>query len=137
MTAVAVLLDTDILSAIMRRNPVAMAYASAYLPVHARFTFSIITRFEILRGLDAKRATGQLAAFHRFCLVSHVLPLTDAIIIRAASIYGDLWRRGQLIGDADILIAATALEHGLAVVTNNGAHFGRIPGLHIENWLTA
>jgi hypothetical protein len=41
-----------------------------------------------------------------------VLPLTDAVVMRASDIYADLYRRGQLIGDADILIAATALDAG-------------------------
>lgn len=107
------IVDTDVLSAIMRRHATAIAQAYVYLTMHSRLTLSIITRFEILRGLEAKRATTQIAAFHRFCASSHVLPLTDAIVVRAASIYGDLRRRGQVIGDADILIAVTAIEHGL------------------------
>jgi tRNA(fMet)-specific endonuclease VapC len=41
-----------------------------------------------------------------------------------------------LIGDADILIAASALTQELGVATNNESHFRRIPGLHLENWLT-
>jgi tRNA(fMet)-specific endonuclease VapC len=40
-----------------------------------------------------------------------------------------------LIGDADILIAASALANGCGVATNNEKHFKRVPGLHIENWL--
>ena len=47
----------------------------------------------------------------------------------------DILSAGELIGDADILIAASALVNGLAVVTNNEDHFKRIPGLQIENWL--
>lgn len=43
--------------------------------------------------------------------------------------------RGQLIGDADILIAATALTHGLVLVTNNHAHYNRIGALTVRNWL--
>src|SRR5437868_5247406 len=105
------LLDTDILSAVMRRHPAASAHARSYLAVHHRLTFSIITRYEILRGLHAKNATAQLAGFERLCNVSTILPLTDSIVIRAATIYADLHRRGALIGDADILIAATGLEH--------------------------
>ncbi|WP_322511312.1 hypothetical protein [Chloroflexus sp.] len=65
-------------------------------------TFSIITRYEILRGLHAKNATAQLAAFDRLCSVNTVLPLTDAVVIRAATIYADLYQGGALIGDADI-----------------------------------
>jgi tRNA(fMet)-specific endonuclease VapC len=131
----AALLDTDILSAVMRQHPAALARARAYLVVHHRLTFSIITRYEILRGLHAKNATAQLAAFDRLCSVSTILPLTDTIVIRAATIYADLHQRGALIGDADILIAATGLEHGLVVVTNNESHYQRIAGIQLENWL--
>ncbi len=102
---------------------------------YRQLTISLVTRFEILRGLKAKRATAQLAAFDSFCKSNEVLPITDQIIVRAADIYADLHIRGQLIPDADILIAATAMENSLALATNNLADFGRIAGLRIDNWL--
>jgi len=89
----------------------------------------------VLRGLLTKGATKQLATFDQLCAASRVLSLTDAIIVQGASIYADLYRRGELISDADILIAATAMVNGLAVVTNNEDHFRRIRDLQIENWL--
>ena len=52
----------------------------------------------------------------------------------AAQLYGDLARRGALISDADIMIAATALVNGLALVTENTAHFQRISGLTLHSW---
>lgn len=130
------LLDTDILSAIMRREPAAVAQARSYLSTYPQFAISIITRYEILRGLNAKRATAQLAKFEILCASMQILLLTDGIIVRAADIYAGLYQRGQLIGDADILIAATAMEHGLVLITNNENHHNRIMGLTIENWLT-
>jgi tRNA(fMet)-specific endonuclease VapC len=130
-----VLLDTDILSAVMRQQPAALTHARAYLAVHHRLTFSIITRYEILRGLHAKNATTQLAAFDQLCSVSIILPLTDAIVVRAATIYANLHQRGTLIGDADILIASTGIEHELVVVTNNESHYQRITGIQLDNWL--
>lgn len=81
-----VLLDTDILSAIMRQDSTVLPKAQAYLTEHKQFTFSIITHYEILRGLKAKGATKQIAVFDRFCTVNAVLPLTDTIIVRAADI---------------------------------------------------
>ena len=129
------LLDTDILSAIMRKNPLATERARRYLKEHRRFTFSIITRYEVLRGLLAKGAEKQLSSFDKLCATSRVLSITDSIIVRAAEIYAELHRKGELIGDADILIAATATIHGLAVVTNNEAHLDRVQNLKIENWL--
>lgn len=136
MTVPLALLDTDTLSAIMRRDPRVMPKAGSYLAAHRRFAWSLMTRYEVLRGLHARRATAQLVVFEHLCSVNMVLPLTDTIIVRAAMIYGDLHQHGALIGDADILIAATTLEHGLVLVTNNTTHFNRIPGLTLENWLT-
>ena len=136
MTALSLaLLDTDILSAVMRKHPLATERALAYLEEYRQFTFSIITRYEVLRGLLAKGAAKQLAAFNKLCTTSRVLLLTDSIIVQAAAIYANLHRRGELICDADILIAATAITHGLTVATNNQAHFRRIPELLVVNWL--
>ena len=131
----AALVDTDILSAVMRQHPTALVRARAYLALHHRLAFSIITRYEILRGLHAKGATRQLAAVEQLCGMSTIVPLTEGIVVRAAIIYADLSRRGVLIGDADILIAATGLEHARTIVTNNEDHFRRITGLQIQNWL--
>lgn len=133
----AALVDTDTLSEVMRgRDPQVLQRAADYLSAHGRFTFSIITRYEILRGLKAKRATRQVAAFDARCLTSDVLPLSNDAIERATDIYGELYRAGYLIGDADILIAATALVYGLPLVTNNAAHFSRVSGLISRSWKT-
>ena len=132
----AALLDTDTLSAVLVGRASVHEHALAYLQAHTyRFTFSVITRYEILKGLHAKGATAQAARFEEFCTTHDVRALSDAAVVRAAEIYADLHRRGALIGDADILIAATAMVHGLAIVTNNVRHFRRIPGLDVANWL--
>ncbi len=135
MAVAQALLDTDILSAILRQNPVVIPKARSYLGDYGQFTFSIITRYEILRGLKSKDATAQIIVFENFCARNIILPLTDEIVVQAADIYADLRGRGVLIGDADILIAATALVLGLELVTNNQQHFNRIPKLQIQNWL--
>jgi len=87
-----------------------------------------------LRGLAAKRADLQIARFNRFCDACEVLPVDEAVANHAAMIYADLRQRGQPIGDADILIAATAMVHGLGLVTNNLNHFERIRGLAVTTW---
>lgn len=135
MAVAQVVLDTDILSTIMRQNPVVIPKARAYLAKHGQFTFSIITRYEILRGLKAKGANKQTMLFDNFCARNTILPLTDEAVVKATEIYADLRGRGVLIGDADILIAASALVRGLGVVTNNENHFQRIRDLQVQNWL--
>jgi tRNA(fMet)-specific endonuclease VapC len=42
---------------------------------------------------------------------------------------------GQTIGSMDMLIAAHALALNAALVTNNDAHFSRVAGLRVTNWL--
>jgi tRNA(fMet)-specific endonuclease VapC len=129
------LLDTSTLSDVMRGQDTSVqAAAAVYLAQHGQFTFSILSRYEILRGLCARGATQQVRRFEVQCQRSLLLPLSDEIIVRAAVLYGELYRRGQLIGDADILIAATALVHGLQLVTENRSHFQRIPGLVLTSW---
>jgi tRNA(fMet)-specific endonuclease VapC len=133
MTPPEALLDTNIISLLIRRDT-ATASARQYRAAHSQFTISIITRFETLRGFKASGAAAKLAWFEKFCNLNKVLPLTDDIVVQASDIYADLYRRGSLIPDADILIAATALVNGLVMVTDNRKHFDRIPGLQIENW---
>lgn len=111
-----------------------VAKAKDYLKFYSNFSFSIITRYEILRGLKAKNAAVQLKSFEKFCRANEILPVTDQIITIAADIYSDLYQAGNLIGDADILIAATALAEQSVLVTNNEQHYSRIRNLVIENW---
>ncbi len=42
---------------------------------------------------------------------------------------------GRSIGAMDLLIAAHALALGGTLVTNNDAHFSRVEGLRVVNWL--
>ena len=51
-------------------------------------------------------------------------------------IKANLVKKGLLIDDFDISIAATALNENLTIVTDNVKHFSRIDGLQIENWTT-
>jgi predicted nucleic acid-binding protein len=50
-------------------------------------------------------------------------------------IKAQLRKEGMLLEDVDLLIAATARVQGLTLVTNNQDHFGRISGLHLDNWV--
>lgn len=62
------------------------------------------------------------------------LPVDDRVADIYGSIRADLERLGRPIGPNDLLIAATALAHSLALVTHNVSEFGRVPGLNIDDW---
>lgn len=60
---------------------------------------------------------------------------TDEFLLLSGS-WNDDRTADAIIDDMDVLIAATALSHSLALLTNNEKHFERIPGLSVENWST-
>ncbi len=134
------LLDTDVLSSLLRRRPSAVLIARlATVPVEQQFTSSI-TLGELLYGAYRlpERAT-LLAERIEAHLLSNlvVLPFDSPAARRYGEIRAQLERRGTLIGDADLRIAAIALTHRLVMVTGNVRHFARVPGLQVENWLEA
>jgi tRNA(fMet)-specific endonuclease VapC len=131
----AALLDTDILSEVLKqRSPNVRKHARQYLRSHGQFALSAVTRFEIIRGYKERSATTPLARFLTFCGHSLILPVTDAVFDRAADLWVAARQGGHPFGDADLLIAATAIEHGRRLVTGNMSHFAWIPGLPIDDW---
>ena len=46
-------------------------------------------------------------------------------------------RQGIEVPSVDLLIASVALVYDLTVVTHNTTHFENIPGLRLDDWLTA
>ncbi len=95
MRAERVLLDTDTVSYIMRRDPTVMARAREYRQAGQRYALSIVTRYEVLSGLMWRGAARQLERFDRFCNLSDVLPLSEDVVVRAAQIYAKLRSRGE------------------------------------------
>ena len=57
---------------------------------------------------------------------------------KASQHYGQikaaLEKKGQIIGENDIHIAAHAISHGLILVSNNVRGFKRVSNLALENW---
>lgn len=72
-----------------------------------------------------------------FCDESQVLPVTDAIWNRASDLWSEARNSGRSSEDADLVIAATAIEHQLTLVTGNTDHFSWIPGLTLDDWRNA
>lgn len=129
------LLDTDILNEVLKqRNTNVIRRAAEYLALHGRFSISSITRYEALRGLKEKCATGQLSRFLEFCRHSSIVSVSDDVLDRAAELWALGRRQGLTPNDADLIIAATAIAHGRTLVTGNTVHFQWIPGLTLSNW---
>lgn len=133
----AFLLDTDAVSEVFKKKPAA-AYLRwiATIPKAEQFT-SAISVGELFRGAfrsaDPER--------HLVNIESWVLPTLTVLPydVAIARVYGEIQAHladaGKTVADGDLQIAATALHHGLELVTGNLRHFERIPGIRIHRAL--
>lgn len=102
---------------------------------HDNLYISAITVSELLVAVhlaNSEARRNQRSAFvERLIGFFPVLDFSaDAARIHAG-LYASLRQRGELIGANDLIIAATALQHGFAVLTGNEREFNRIPGLKV------
>jgi predicted nucleic acid-binding protein len=132
------LLDTDVLSNLLRRAPsTALVRKVASVPQEQQFTSSI-TLGELVYGAYRlkERTRALLDRLDQTLLPNlRVLPFDASAALRYGELRAELEGQGTPIGDADLRIASIALDNGLTVVTGNVRHFEKVPGLLVENWL--
>lgn len=98
---------------------------------------SSLTVGELLLGARrSARATDNVKRVARFVAPLRELQFDRLAAEAYASLRAELAKAGLQFGRVDMLLAATALAHGLAVVTNNVREFKRAAGLRVENWAT-
>ncbi len=104
--------------------------ATHYLEQHQKeeFSISVITSLEFLEGFE------QINDGQRFLAPFSSLLVSEEIARIGSRIRRDLRKRGEMIGDFDILIAATAIEAAIPIITDNVNHFNRIEGLTVETY---
>ena len=128
----AIVLDTDVIIRDERKS----FDLKRWLASHSgeRFEISAITVAELWHGVE--RATGAFKAereeyIRRILSSVHILPYTEAIALQHARVWAELESSGKMIGAYDLIVAATALEHGSTVATFNQRHFSKVPGLRV------
>jgi tRNA(fMet)-specific endonuclease VapC len=127
------LLDTDTVIYCIKEMPAVVRRLEATRP--ADRYLSLITLGELFFGIfRSAQVEKNLRRYRRFIAGVKLLPFTPAVAERFGAIKADLARRGEIVADHDLWIAAHALAHGATVVTNNDRDFGRIAGLRLVNW---
>jgi len=128
------LLDTNICIYIRRKKPEGVLRRFRTLK-QGQAALSVITFGELVYG--AEKSGQRAAALELLRELARVLPVMG-LPETAADAYGtmraELERKGQMIGNNDLWIAAHARAAGLTLVTNNEREFRRVRGLKVENW---
>jgi predicted nucleic acid-binding protein len=135
------LLDTNVPSEFSRDRPEPRVVAWLKAQPPTRLYLSAVTIGEIRKGLvvlpQGRRRTELEAWFHTDLLVwfrNRILPVTDSIADRWGVLEGQCQLKGTPLNTADGLIAATALEHDLTLVTRNVKDFAGLGVVLLNPW---
>jgi len=124
----AMLIDTDVLIWYLRGH----AGAAQFLDELPELRLSAVTYMELVQGCRNRQELARLKKdLNR--RVAAILPVSEAISNRAAALV-----ETHFLGDglmlADALIAATAIEHKLALCSANAKHFRPVQGLELQTF---
>ncbi len=132
------LIDTVVLSELRRRQRDAGVVAWMARQHQEDCYLSVVSLGEIERGIARKRASDPRFAEDLAAWLDRLLRLHGQRLLPVDLAIARRWGRlSAALGhdSADLLIAATALEHGLTVVTRNLRHFTPTGVATLNPWL--
>ena len=127
------LLDTNIISLVLRRDPVVEQRAEEAFATNAVVVLSPIAFYESKRGLLKRDAKKQMTFLEKLMPKLAWRDFERADWEQAAQLWAEREKAGRPIEDADLLIAAQAKRLGAILVTDNEKDFDGL-GLQVENW---
>ena len=130
----AYLFDTDAISELLRPHPLPV-YVDwiTTIPREEQFTSAVV-----IGELYTGAFRSQKRQIHLNNIENRILPAVTVLPydVATARVFGQirahLEENGTILADADIQIAATAVYHGLELVTGNVRHFSRITNLKMN-----
>ena len=127
------LIDTDILSYFLKSYPQVVSQFNATEPDDLATT--IINYTELLFGAyKSAKVEQKLVAMKAFLETLTIINFDKRSGEMFAQLKAGLQQHGTIVADMDLMIASICLTNGCVFVTNNTKHFGKIPGLTLENW---
>jgi toxin FitB len=135
------LLDTNVPSELTMPLPEPRVAAWVESQNNSLFYLSVVSAGELRKGIhllsQSKRRLQLEHWFESFLLPSfanRILPVTQGIADRWGILSADCQRLGQSLNTADGMIAATAIEHGLILVTRNTKEFVDLEVTFFNPW---
>ena len=130
------LLDTNIVTYVLKRRPIEVL--KVFNTNASRMAISSITLSELIYGAEkSPNVDRNLEAIEEFVSHLEVLPYDAKASQHYGQIKASLEKKGEIIGENDIHIAAHAISQGLILVSNNLREFQRVPHLAFENWVNS
>jgi len=137
---VSYLLDTCALSEFTKPKPSPSVDAwFARIPDSADFV-SVLTLGELEKGITKLRASRRRASLERWFgelrdrFGGRILVVDEPVALEWGRISARTEQAGNPVPSIDALIGATAIVHGLAVVTRNASHITRTGAPIIDPW---
>ncbi len=127
-------LDTDIIIEYFRGNE-AIKNKIENLGDNDSIGLTWLSVYEFFKGIFASGKFDEEMFLKKFVESAVMLEESYESTKIGGDIYGTLKRNGNLLNDADIIIASIVKSRDSVLVTNNEEHFRRINGLKVENWL--
>jgi tRNA(fMet)-specific endonuclease VapC len=125
--AVRSILDTDMLSEYLKGHDAKVVRrGNRYAKEHGVFTFTSVTVFEILSGLEHKDARRQLSKVLVWLNQNEEITPLAADYRSAATIKARAAKQGSIVEFPDCLIAAVVARLDRPIVTGNTEHFQAI-----------
>lgn len=124
------LLDSDWLIDLLEGVPETLAKVDAI--VGQGLATSAVNYLEVTEGiLNSSDPDAAHSAFERICETISILPFDRPEATRCAMVRDHLRRHGRRVKPRalDLMVAATAIEHGLQLVTRNRGDYHDVPGL--------
>ena len=127
------LLDTNIVSAYLRGD---RRVGQRFNQYGGRLYISTVVLAEVSVWPRLNNSPVRQADVDLLIPEFRILPVDERVALRFAVVRSDLMNGGISLPTPDLLIAVTALEHSLVMVTANRRHFDPVPGLRVEDWTT-
>ena len=129
------MLATDTCSYIIRERPLSVLKKFKKFSTSG-ICISVITHAELLYGVErssSKKVNHEVIA--DFISRLFIINWDSNSAKKYAELRAYLEKKGKIIGNMDMMIAAHALSIGAKIVTNNTRHFRLVPGLKVVNWV--
>jgi tRNA(fMet)-specific endonuclease VapC len=125
------LLDTDVVVDLFRGHPDTADVIRRLAP--GSFAISVVTIGELVHGVElAAQPDREQHKLNQFLALTPALLFDHETAQLFGQIRGRLQKAGMLVPDLDLMIGATAVQHGLVLITRNRGHFDRIPSLRLR-----